>query len=125
MTLAIVLVDGDNSTGLLLDTLNDLAARANDCTDELLVDVEGNHAWSMLLEIGTSLRLCSKHALKDVMTTLLGLVESFFENLVRQTVALDIHLGGGDTLLGTCDLEVHIAEVIFIAQDVAQYGILR
>ena len=33
---------------------------------------------------------------------------------------LDVHLQGGDAASGAADLEVHVAEVVFLAEDVAQ-----
>ena len=35
---------------------------------------------------------------------------------------LDVHLQRGDALLGAGDLEVHVAEVILVAEDVGQHG---
>ena len=37
------------------------------------------------------------------------------------TLDLDVHLQRVDTVLGACNLEVHVAQVIFIAQNVGQY----
>ena len=59
-----------------------------------------------------------------MLTTGLGLHEGFLEDLKRQTVALDIHLGGCQTVLRTGGLEVHIAQVVLIAEDIAQHSIL-
>ena len=38
---------------------------------------------------------------------------------------LDVHLEGGDALLGAGDLEVHVAERVFEALDVGQDGVAR
>ena len=62
---------------------------------------------------------------QDVETAFLGLVQCLLENLIGQTVALDIHLGSGDTIDGTRYLEVHVTQVVLIAQDVAQHGVLH
>ena len=61
---------------------------------------------------------------EDVETSVAGLHEGLFEDFVAKAVALDVHLCGGDTVFGTGNLEVHIAQVVFIAQDVAEDGIL-
>ncbi len=37
---------------------------------------------------------------------------------------LDVHLQRRDTLVGACHLEVHVAEVIFIAQDVGENDVV-
>ena len=54
----------------------------------------------------------------------LGLHECLLKNLERQTVALDVHLRCRQAVTCTGRLEVHVAQVILIAEDVAQYGIL-
>ena len=35
---------------------------------------------------------------------------------------LDVHLQRGDALVGAGDLEVHVAEMILVAEDVGQHG---
>jgi hypothetical protein len=37
-------------------------------------------------------------------------------------VDLDVHLQRGDAVFGTGHLEVHVAEVIFVTEDVGQDG---
>lgn len=59
-----------------------------------------------------------------MLTTGLGLHERLLQNIERQTVALDIHLGSGQTVLRTGGLEVHIAQVVLIAENVGEHGIL-
>lgn len=39
-----------------------------------------------------------------------------FQNIVSQTVTLDIHLSGCDTVACTCNLEVHVTQVVFVSQ---------
>ena len=59
-----------------------------------------------------------------MLTTSLGLHQRLLQNLKRQTVALDIHLGGGQTVACTCGLEVHVAQVVLVAKNVTEHGIL-
>ena len=47
-------------------------------------------------------------------------VKRFAHDLRRDAFDLDVHLNGGDTLGGARDLEVHIAEGVFHALDIAQ-----
>ncbi len=58
-----------------------------------------------------------------MQATLTGLLQGFLQHFVGQAVHLDIHLGSGDTVLGTGHLEVHVTQVILIAQDIGQDGI--
>ena len=57
-----------------------------------------------------------------MQATLLGLGQRDLHDLFGDAVDLDVHLQGGDTALGTGHLEVHVAEVIFVTQDVGQHG---
>ncbi len=61
--------------------------------------------------------------IEDMEAAVAGLVECLGENLIAEAVALDIHLGGGDTLGGTGHLEVHVAEMVLVAEDVGEDGI--
>ena len=47
------------------------------------------------------------------------------KNLVGKTVNLDVHLCGGDAVLGAGYLEVHITEVILVAENVGKDGVNR
>ena len=42
-----------------------------------------------------------------------GLLERFFDDVVGQTVNLNIHLNGRDTVFGSGNFEVHIAVEVF------------
>ncbi len=53
---------------------------------------------------------------------LAGLVERVLEDLAGQALHLDVHLQGGDAFFGARDLEVHVAEVILVAEDVGEHG---
>ena len=53
-------------------------------------------------------------------TTPLRLVQCLFHNFTGNAVDLDIHLQRGDTLGGSRHLEVHVAQVILITQNVGQ-----
>ena len=55
-----------------------------------------------------------------MQTTSLGLLQSRFFDLFGDAFDLDVHLQGGNALSGTGHLEVHVAQVIFVTQDVGQ-----
>ena len=60
---------------------------------------------------------------QNVFASFFSLQQCLFKDFIRQTVYLDIHLGSSDTIFCTGYLEVHIAKVVFITEDVGQYGI--
>ena len=53
----------------------------------------------------------------------MSLLESLRENLIGKTVNLDVHLGGGNTVLRAGYLEVHVTEVILVAENVGKDGV--
>ena len=61
------------------------------------------------------------HLAQDVQAAFAGLGQRLHDFL-GDALDLDVHLQGRDAVLGARDLEVHVAQVIFIAQDVGQHG---
>ena len=50
----------------------------------------------------------------------MSLLQCFGHDLRSDPLDLDIHLQGGDAILGAGDFEVHVAEMIFQALDIGQ-----
>ena len=121
----LVLVDRDGCSGLFLNALDNLALGTDYGTDHLLRNLDGDQTRHVGLVVLAGLGDGLVDYVEDVQTSVTGLVECLLKHLVAQTVALDVHLGGGDTLGGTCHLEVHVAEVILVAKDVRQDGIFH
>jgi hypothetical protein len=55
-----------------------------------------------------------------VQAAYLGLLHSFGQDLLSQAIALDVHLQSRDALASACNLEVHVATVIFGAEDIGK-----
>ena len=115
LSYAVYLIDRYRSSRFLLDTLDDLTARADYRTDEFLTDNHRLDTRCMRFQILTSFRLSLQYLAQDMHTTLFSLSQSILKDLVRQTVYLDIHLGSRDTVFRTRYLEVHITQVILVA----------
>ena len=60
------------------------------------------------------------HLFQDVQTAFLGLRQSLLHDRGSDACDLDVHLQRGDARFGARDLEVHVAEVIFVPEDVRQ-----
>ena len=118
--LAIHLVDVDDGSGFGLDLLDDFAALADDGSDEVFRDLEGdNPGYEGFVVFARSVdRL--HHFAHDVHSAFMCLRESLFEHFVGKSVHLDVHLGRRDSVLGPGHLEVHVPEVIFVTEDVRQ-----
>ncbi len=57
-----------------------------------------------------------------MQTRFLGLRQGDLHDFLGDALDLDVHLQRGDAVGGAGHLEVHVAQVIFIAQDVGQHG---
>ena len=101
-----------------------LPARANDCSDLLRIDLESNHSWRELGQLFSRLVNRLRHLAKNEEPAVSGLGQRFAHDLRRDALDLDVHLDGGHTVCGARDLEVHIAERVFHALDIAQNGVL-
>ena len=122
-TLLVVFGDDDDGVGFLLHLLDDLATGADDGTNHILRDIHGLDARHKLLIIGARLGDGLSHLVEDVQTALTGLLQGLGQNLVGEAINLDVHLAGGDTVAGASNLEVHVAKVVFVAEDVGQNGV--
>ncbi len=55
-----------------------------------------------------------------MLAATLCLLQSDLHDLFGDTGDLDVHLQRGDAVSRTCDLEVHVAEVVFVTEDVGE-----
>ena len=124
-SLAVDFVDGNCCTSFFLDSLDYFATLTDDSANEFLVNGHVNDAWNVWLVVFAWGRDSFVDELEDVQASFLSLAESLFEDFVWQTVALDVHLGSGDTVSGTSHLEVHIAQVVFVAKNIAEHCVLH
>ena len=58
---------------------------------------------------------------EDVHAAFARLRQRDLHDLLRDALDLDVHLQRGDAAVGAGDLEVHVAEVILVAEDVGQH----
>mmetsp|Transcript_3579 Transcript_3579/g.6494 ORF Transcript_3579/g.6494 Transcript_3579/m.6494 type:complete len:499 (+) Transcript_3579:537-2033(+) len=114
-----LVVDVDLGARDFHDLADDLAARADHFTDLVGRDLHGLDARRVLREF-TRFGHGFCHLAEDVETTGFRLLQRLFHDLLRDAGDLDVHLQGRDARFGTGNLEVHVAEVIFITQDVGQ-----
>ena len=74
-------------------------------------------------ELGTGFGQGLGHDAEDVQAGHTGLFHGAGHDFGGQAVDLDVHLDGADTFGRTGDLEVHIAEGVFVTEDVGQHGV--
>ena len=115
-----VVVDVDLRAGLLLDRADRLATGADDVADLVRLDLHRDDARRVDRDLVARRADRRVHLLEDVDATALGLLERLLEDLAGQAVDLDVHLQRADAAARTGDLEVHVAEVILVAEDVGE-----
>src|SRR5690606_17935559 len=82
----------------------------------------GQHARRKFGHLGTGTVDGFFHLAQDVHTAFVSLGQCNLHDFLGDALDLDIHLQGSDTFLGTGNLEVHIAQVIFVTQNVGQHS---
>ena len=78
-----------------------------------LLGVDGNDLRCIFTNLCSRMCDAGSHDLvDDIFSCFFGSCNRLFYNRSCQAVDLDIHLNCGDTVMGTCYLEVHIAEEV-------------
>src|SRR5439155_2051240 len=117
-----VVLDVDRSPRLFGQRADDRAALADDVADLLGVDLEGHHPRRVLRDLGARVRQGFLHQVQDVHAPLARLRQRHGHDFLGDALDLDVHLQGGNAAVGAGDLEVHIAQVILVAEDVREHG---
>src|SRR5690606_35189395 len=117
-----IVIDVDGSTGLFGDAADDRAALADHIADLVRIDLHGGHGRCILGHAFTWLVEHLVHLGQDVKTGFVGLVQGNFHDLFGDALDLDVHLQRGNAIGSTGYLEVHVAQVIFVTEDVGDDG---
>src|SRR5690554_4487359 len=115
-----VVINIDGRTSLFGDGTDGCTTLTNYITDLLRINFHGDHLRRFLGQFGTRSRDHLVHFTQDMETGLMGFFQGYFHDFLGDTLDLDIHLQGGDTVCGTGHFEVHIAQVILVTQDIGQ-----
>src|ERR1700736_2256878 len=116
-----IVLDIDLGAGLFGDLANHLASWADDVADLVGVDLDGGDAWRVGAHLAAGARQHGQHLVEHEEPRHTSLLQCLGQDLVRQALDLDVHLQGGDSVLGAGHLEVHIAQVVFDALDVGEH----
>ena len=119
-----VVVDVDLGLELLRDAPDRLAALADQGADLLRVDLDrGDPRRELESALARPVDRLG-HLAEDELAALVGLIEGIPEDVEGDAGDLDVHLEGGDPLLGPGDLEVHVAQVVLDAGDVGEHDVV-
>ena len=118
-----VVLNVDLGAGLSGDLLDHLAAGADDFPDLIGVNLHGEHLGGVLADLGPGSGDAGEHDLvQNGLPGVAGDVQSLLDDGVGEAVVLNIHLDGGDPVLGAGHLEVHLAVEVLHALDVDEGG---
>ena len=117
---AAVVFDVDRSTGFFGDAANHSTALTDHVTDLFRIDLHRDHARSKAGQFLSTACGLRAHFIQNVLTAFVGLSQGNLHDFLVDAFDLDIHLQGGDTVFGTGHLEVHIAQVVFVTQNVGE-----
>ena len=114
-----VIFDRQICAGVFLDLVDHLALRANDLTDLIHGNLDGDDARSVRAHFIRAVNSLVDQ-IKDGQASVAGLSKGATQDLGINTVELGVELEGGDEVLGASYLEVHVAEAVFGAENVGQ-----
>ena len=116
-----VIIQLDVGAGLFGQGADHGTTLADDVLDLLRVDLDGVDARGEIGDLGTRSLDGFVHHFQDVQASTTSLLQGNLHDLFGDAFDLDVHLQGGHTFGGTGNLEVHVAQVIFVTQDVGQH----
>ena len=115
-----VVLDVDVRARGRLDLANDLTARPNDLANLIDRDLNGRNSRRVLRQLRPGFGNRLGHLVKDVIAADLGLFQGPPHDLACDPGYLAVHLKGRNPFTRAADLEIHIAEVVFVPEDVGQ-----
>src|SRR5215472_4911768 len=115
-----VILDVDLRPGLLHDLADDLTARPDHVPNLVRVDLDRRDPRRVRAHLPARLRNDLEHPAKHEEPSLSSLLQRLRHHLAGEPLDLDVHLQCSDSVRGTRDLEVHVAERDFDTLDVRQ-----
>ena len=97
------------------------AAFADHVTDLLWIDLHGEQLRREVRDFGFGFAHGGLHFFQNVHSRFFGLGQSDLHNFFGNALDLDVHLQRRNTVGGTSHFKVHVAQMIFVTQDVGQH----
>src|SRR5271155_5394385 len=117
-----VVLDVDLGPGLFHDLPDDLAARADHLANLVGRDLHRLDARRKLAELGSGPGDRLAHLAQDMHAAVTRLGQRLAHDLLGDAGDLDVHLQRSDAFAGAGDLEIHVAEMVLVAENVAEHG---
>ena len=119
-----IVVDTDVGAGLLLNGVDDLALGTDNFTDLVHRDFEADDLRRSFANFIARLGNCASHNFEDGETGFLRLLKRLSKNVGGDAFDLGVELKSSNEFGGSGNLEVHVAECIFSAEDVSKSRVL-
>ena len=120
-----VIIDVDLGAAVCHDFLDNRSALAYDLAYLIGVNVHGGHFGGIFGNLGAWRgNSLEQYLIDDIVTSAVGGDKRLLDYFGCQTVYLEVHLNGGDTLVSTCNLKVHVAVEVFKSLNV-EHGVPR
>ena len=116
-----VILDIDDAAGFFGQPANHGAALADHVTNLFRIDLDVDHARREVGNFFTMTGHGALHLFQDMQTCFLGLGQRDLHDFLGDALDLDVHLQSRDAFFGTRHLEVHVAQMILVAEDVGQH----
>ena len=99
------------------DAADGFAALANHFADFIGVDAHGVQARRVLRQL---LRPCHRglHLAQNMQTRFFGLRQRNLHDFFGNALNFNIHLQSGNAFGGACYFEIHVAQMVFVAQNI-------
>ena len=110
----------DRRTGVLLDRTDVLSTWADEQPDLVRIDFGTEQSRSVAADLAARARNAGEHLTQDLHPCFASLFKRCANDFFADPVDLEIELDPGDSVLGTGDLEVHIAVMVFVTEDVGE-----
>src|SRR5260221_1015864 len=117
-----VILDVDLGAGDLADLTDHLAAGADHFADLVLRDGDGRDARRVRADALARIGQRLAHLAENVQAAVLGLAERDLHDLLGDRGDLDVHLQRGHAARRPGDLEIHVAEMVLVAENVGEHG---
>ena len=114
------IIDINLSAGFVNNLLDHLAARSDNLSNLIRIYMDSSNLRSILGQLFARFADAFHHFAHDEFTAAFSLCQSLGEDILVDTVNLNIHLDSSNTFFGTCNLEVHIAQSILQTLDISQ-----
>ena len=120
-----VVLNVDLHAGLIDNSVDGLASLAHHIADLLRINVDLNDLGGELADLRPGAGNGLLHHLRqDILSGVLAAGNGLLHNGTGQAVDLDVHLDGGDSVVGSRHLKVHVSEEVFQSLDISEHQIV-